>query len=315
MFRNPFQNFGRFSDSKTRRRAGRRLSTEPLEPRCLLAAVVETGQNDFRISHSGDDRDAWNPSVAWNETDNEYLVVWAADDESFGLETLEYEIIGQIHDGRTGAVKTAPIRISHAGGTGSNISQTDEPSVAWNSVTNEYLVTWFADDTDSPGIVDGEYEIFGQILDSRGQHVGNDNFRISDAGSDGDTTYHAIRPQVVHNSVTNQFLVAWQARDDVPGITGARYEIFGQLLDDTGGDTPSPISTARYLNRYLFLNQTFHAVRYRKLGHSTPTRQVSQKWCWTLTVRNVKQAAGVDLDRMRKVKRSPAELRTEKRKW
>ena len=47
-----------------------------------LAAEGEVGDNDFRISDMGGDLtyDAFNPDVAYNSQDNEYLVVWEGDD-------------------------------------------------------------------------------------------------------------------------------------------------------------------------------------------------------------------------------------------
>ena len=48
------------------------------------AACPEIGANDFRISFMGQDAlyDAFRPAVAYNSTENEYLVVWHGDDNS-----------------------------------------------------------------------------------------------------------------------------------------------------------------------------------------------------------------------------------------
>ena len=83
----------------------------------------EIGANDFRISDMGGtgdaNYDAFEPAVAYNATDNEYLVVWAGDDDVGGLVDGEYEIFGQRLDATTGAeVGSNDFRISDMGGTG-----------------------------------------------------------------------------------------------------------------------------------------------------------------------------------------------------
>ncbi len=53
------------------------------------AGGTEIGTNDFRLSDMGPDGnvsfDAFSPAVAWNATANEYLVVWAGDDDTAPL--------------------------------------------------------------------------------------------------------------------------------------------------------------------------------------------------------------------------------------
>ena len=59
-------------------------------------------------------------------------------------------------------------------------------AVAYNSVNNQYLVVWEGDD-DVAGLVEGEFEIFGQRIDAAtGAEIGANDFRISDMGPDGD---------------------------------------------------------------------------------------------------------------------------------
>ena len=66
---------------------------EPAITRPLLA------DQDFRISDVGPDGDgrffALDPAIAYNNNANEYLVVWAADDDSGALVNDEFEIYGQ----------------------------------------------------------------------------------------------------------------------------------------------------------------------------------------------------------------------------
>jgi len=81
-------------------------------------------------------------------------------------------------------IGTNDFRISDAGGTGTATAAAFRPAVAFNATANEYLMVWYADDTDA-GLVDGEREIFGQRLAFRG-----DDFaaRIPLVGTDVTTT-------------------------------------------------------------------------------------------------------------------------------
>lgn len=226
-----------------------------LEGRCLLAAEP-LGVNDFRISHMGEDGSdfgaARSPAVAYNSQDNQYLVVWAGSD----LEPLatppegdyeEVEIYGQLLDGRTGAPVGGRIRISDMGPDGSVPFDAHQPAVVYNSVSkeylvaaynaaaNEYLVTWQSDD-DTGGLVDNEREIFGQRLNAAGNEIGPNDFRISDVGPDGDTSFSAIDPDVVYNSILNEYLVVFRGDDNFGTLVDGEFEIFGQRLNAAGNE-------------------------------------------------------------------------------
>ena len=246
------------------------------------------------------------PAVVWNNLENEYLVVWSADDNNFGLANNEYEIFGQLIR-NTGSAIGSTFRISQTGGTGSGTFDSYRPDVAYNAKNNEYLVVWDGDiwtsyppvvhDHDirgqrldangneigandfeityfppNNGLVNAEhliarpkvvwnstdneylvvcsgevdtlsfawheYEVWGQLLDSAGNQIGPDDFRISDAGIDGDedwdagalsTYYNSV--SVAYNSVNNEYLVVWRGDDDISGLVQEEDEIYGQRLD------------------------------------------------------------------------------------
>jgi len=199
----------------------------------------EVGSNDFRISNMGPDGDdaydASDPKVAYNSTDNEYLVVWRADDDTGSLVNNEFEIFGQLIDGATGAEIGSDIRISDMGPDGNGSYDAVAPAVAYNATNNLYLVVWEGEDDTAP-LVDGESEIFGQLLTAAGSETGTNDFRISDMGTDGDTTRDALEPEVAWNATDNEFIVAWRGDDD------DEWEIFGQLIDGaTGAEIGSDI--------------------------------------------------------------------------
>ncbi|HNJ44403.1 MAG TPA: hypothetical protein PKZ53_28235, partial [Acidobacteriota bacterium] len=128
----------------------------------------EIGTNDFRISDMGPDGDAnfdaLNASVAYNSTNNEYLVVWDGEDNTSPLVDGESEIFGQRVNAATGAeIGVNDFRISDMGPNGDAAYDAFNPSVAYNSTNNEYLVVWSGDDNTAP-FVDNEFEIYGQRL-------------------------------------------------------------------------------------------------------------------------------------------------------
>jgi hypothetical protein len=126
----------------------------------------EIGANDFRISDMGPDGnsnfDAFNPAVAYNSIDNEYLVVWEGDDNTPPLVDQETEIFGQRLNAATGAqIGENHIRLSDMGPDGAPNFVARAPAMAYNSTNNESLVVWRGDDN-TPPLVDNEFEVYGQ---------------------------------------------------------------------------------------------------------------------------------------------------------
>ena len=200
----------------------------------------EVGSNDFRISDMGvdgnDAYDAYKPNVAYNSTDNEYLVVWWGDDDTGSLVDGEHEVFGQLIDGATGAEIGSDIRISDMGASdGSFDFQAAGPAVAYNATNNLYLVVWEGDDDTAP-LVDDETEIFAQLLTAAGAETGPNDFRISDMGTDGNVAYDAWYPDVAWNATDNEFLVVWSGDDDTGSLVDNEYEIYGQRISDAGAE-------------------------------------------------------------------------------
>ena len=197
----------------------------------------EVGTNDFRISNQGPpgsgSYQALSPSVAWNSIENQFLVVWIGDHTA----ASEDEIFGQLVNGSSDSLVGAAVKISTMGIDGVTTIDAAGPDVTYNAAENEYFVVWSGDD-----ILNGDNEIYGQRISNVGLEIGVDDIRISDVGPDTNATYQGHDPAVTWNSTENEYLVVWDA-DETP----SEEEIYGQLLDSIGneiGTNDFRISTA-----------------------------------------------------------------------
>ncbi len=187
-----------------------------------------------QISHMGPDGTnifgGFRPDLAYNATDNQYLVVWYGDDDTPPLIDGETEIFGKIIDS-AGAEVVSQFRISYMGNNGTNIFYGRDPRVAWNSLANSYMVVW--DGTDNtPPLVRGEWEIFGQLITSAGSLSGS-RVRISEMGLDGTNVFRGEDPDIVYNTTDNQYLIVWRGVHGVAPLVANEYEIFGEILSST----------------------------------------------------------------------------------
>ena len=185
---------------------------------------------DVRISDMGFSSSttfgAKDPDVAFNPTTNEYLVVWEGCDSNCQSSNPRNQIWGQrIAGGTSLAVGTNdfPISFSHS----IYLKDSENPRVAYAPNRDEWLVVWDGDPA-SNGLAFFENEIFGQRLDASGAEVGEDDFRLSDMGPDGDPDYDAFEPSLALIPATGEALVVWVGDDTLPGLD--ENEIFGQLF-------------------------------------------------------------------------------------
>lgn len=186
--------------------------------------------SSFRISDMGPNGStlyhATGPAVAYNSTNNEYLVLWAGDDNTPPLVDNENEIFGQRINAATGTeLGINDFRISNMGTDGSTASSAFYPKAAWNSTNNEYLVVWLGFDA-------GDTEVFGQRLTaSDGLEVGA-QLALSDTGGAGVTTRQVNGAGgIAYNAANNEYLVVWPADGTA---TNDEAEVFGQRVSATG---------------------------------------------------------------------------------
>lgn len=196
----------------------------------LSRAGAEIGK-DFRISNATDlgkvntsfVRASTSADVAWNSTDNQYLVVWSG----MGLseDVVKLEIYGQLLT--TGGEEIGKdFRISDTTDQGLNI-HAGAPKVAYNSKNNQFLIVW------SGGFKEAsQTEIWGQGLDAKGVLLGKGkgDFRVSQTSeSAAGSNRSAASPEVAYNSGSNEYLVVFQAIETT-GET-QKSEIYGQQID------------------------------------------------------------------------------------
>jgi len=116
----------------------------------------------FRVSDMGPDGngafDALEADVAYNRTDNLFLVVWQGDEQRF-----EDEIYGQLIDAGTGAeIGTNDFRISMMGPDGNASYDAFNPAVAYSSAERTYLAAWEGSDNKG-ALVNDEFEIYAHL--------------------------------------------------------------------------------------------------------------------------------------------------------
>ncbi|MBM3696343.1 MAG: hypothetical protein FJW79_10495 [Actinobacteria bacterium] len=157
------------------------------------------------------------PAVAWNQTDNQYLVVWQ-DNRNWG--TRRWDIYGRVL-GADGIPLTGQFRINRGGNT-----WTDEkaPAVAWSPTANHYLVVW--EDPRNSGT--RGWDIYGQLVTPGGALLGS-NFRVSQGGTG---QQHELQPAVAWNHPAKNFVVVWQDSRDTGWVL--TWSIFGRRVG-TGG--------------------------------------------------------------------------------
>lgn len=230
-----------------------RLKEDSFEQLLVIPEPLPLGGEDLIVTGAvscGGDLAETDAGWAWRTARGEVtlgrVTVLDAEGESI---TARFEVgpatTRIVVDGEALAVAAYPItidpeigsndyRISDMGGVGDPSYGAFNAAVAYNSIDNEYLVVWEGDDN-IDGLVDNEFEIFGQLLSATGGGLGSNDFRISQAGATGNPDYSARNPDVAFNSTFNQYLVVWTADTHLPYFIDDEYEIYGKVLDADGG--------------------------------------------------------------------------------
>lgn len=212
------------------------ISTSVLKNEIFVQSLSADGgrllTNDLRISDMGPTDDssyaALNPAVAWNTSDNEYLVLWTGDDDTAPLVNNEFEVFGQRLDANAVEIGNNDMRLSNMGPDTNTTYVARNPDLAWSSTDNQYFITWHGDD-DSGSLAMREFEIYGRRLNADGSFIEANAERLSSMGSDGDPAIDATSSAVAYNAAQNKFLAVWRGDDDTPPLAAdGEFEIYGQ---------------------------------------------------------------------------------------
>jgi hypothetical protein len=206
----------------------------------LMSADGSTiGADHFRISHvaaTNPAGDSVPPMIAYDSSANQFLVSWSGNPMLGSMAANEFEVFGRLVGSDGTVLGTADARYSDAGPDGSAaFGPVGRPEIGFNPNAKEFFLAWAGDDNVAP-LVDNESEVFGQRVASGGAEVGNNDFRISHDGPDGDVNFAANRPVLGYNSSNCQYLVAWSSgKVGNLGSVNEEWDIYGNLVD-----TPCP---------------------------------------------------------------------------
>lgn len=181
----------------------------------LDASGTELGADDILVSSAGAGRF---PAIVHDPSFNQFLIVWSS---GAGLTGGDHEIFGRLVFSE-GPTSSPQFQISSMDGNGEHAS---DPSVAFDELRSEFLVVWTGERAP------GEWEIHGQWLEhGSGGEVGEDDFRVSSVGPDGNGEFYAWRPHVSLDSRRGRFLATFEATlGEFSGMVG----IHGQFLRST----------------------------------------------------------------------------------
>jgi len=96
-----------------------------------------------------------------------------------------------------------------------------------------YFVVWTGEDN-IDGLVNNEFEVFGQRLDANAVELGANDIRLSHMGPDTNTTFVARNPDISWSSVDNQYFLVWHGDDNSGELVAQEFEIYGRRLNADG---------------------------------------------------------------------------------
>ena len=190
----------------------------------VSASGISNGDN-FTITVVPDEQSY--PLVAYNSTDQEYMVVWR--DKRGG--SMDYDVYGQVI-GANGVLS----------GTNFMINAYGNDQKPWDLVydpnANHYLVVW----------VDvGDNLVAGQLLDAAGNLIGTNAFAVTGVGGD--------HPRAAYDSIRSSYMVVYDQNQDIYGqaiaadgsLSGIALPICNDAADQFYPDLEFNSSTGEYL--------------------------------------------------------------------
>ena len=149
----------------------------------------------------------------------------------------ELEIFGQRISASSGAqVGSNDFQLSDMGTPGNVTVGAFRPAIAVRTLgTSEYLIAWHADQ-DTLGLVDDEYEIYGQRINAAtGVLVGVAGSAPQRHGPGRRHRLDARSAAVAYNPAEDEYLVVWEGDDDNGTLVDGETEIFAQRVNAATG--------------------------------------------------------------------------------
>ena len=213
---------------------------------------VSTIKAQFRISDMGPEDDTGysvgSPRAAFTPDNEEFLVVWAAENNVDGMDADEMEVFGQFLDHDGDEIRTNDFRISDIGGLGNSERDyffgANTLALVYNSKDQHFLVLWISEE-DLPDMANNEYEVFGQLLSLTGAEIGENDFRISWMGPSEAAGFENEQIAGAFDTFNDVYVVMWSGEHDVGDLVEGENEIFFQIFADDGrfmGQRPHRIS-------------------------------------------------------------------------
>lgn len=205
-----------------------------------LVSLSGEGYSFFLISPVGSYDCCLNPAVAYNRSNDEYLVVW----QQYNASQNKWEIYGRIipWDGLDFTI--APFQIAQW-----SAMNLKSPAVAWNSYRNEYMVVWQTEDTSGQLLGIGR-----RRLSASGNFLSNADY-ITQSGFPGN-------PDITYNVAADQYLAVWaQLGSSFVDIYGGRLSREGALqgsvfpISEAADEQQFPSVTTNEQDRYLVVWQ------------------------------------------------------------
>ena len=200
----------------------------------------------FLLSEIGEYDCCLYPDVAYNGTNDEYLVVW----QQYNSSKNKWEIYGLLVPWNGPDFTVSPFLIAQW--SSMNLKY---PKVAWNSYRNEYMVVWHTESVASNLLLG----IGRRRLSADGGFLSNADY-ITQSNSPG-------FPDIAYNPAVDQYMVVWaQTGNAFIDIYGGKLSREGALqggvfpIGEAVNEQQFPAITTNEQNRYLVVWQDDRTV-------------------------------------------------------
>lgn len=195
-------------------------------------------RSNMRLSTAGPEGDvsyrAFRPRVAWNNIDNEYLVIWQGNDLRPDLSQAELEVFGQRINADPegfGEIGEDDFRVSYYGADFDESAGPSDFQIVFNPSRREYVVA-----SSAVGDVPTKEHIFLQRINAdpaQFEVLDRDGVQISDSGPHYQTDLFSSTIALALNSLNDEILVVWEAFVDSMSPNGLDVELQGQRISAT----------------------------------------------------------------------------------